>query len=71
MFMGRPLRRGRRQVGSSTGELGNGNDEDNDSNDDVLLTKRSIFFELSHWKDNCLRHSLDAMHVEKNVVIIY
>ncbi|KAK2368692.1 hypothetical protein QL285_081869 [Trifolium repens] len=29
--------------------------------------KKSIFFELPYWKDNCLRHNLDMMHIEKNV----
>ena len=35
--------------------------------------KKSIFFELPYWKDNCLRHNLDVMHIEKNVCdnIIY
>ncbi|WMV15129.1 hypothetical protein MTR67_008514 [Solanum verrucosum] len=29
-------------------------------------TKQSIFWELSYWKDNLLRHNLDVMHIEKN-----
>ncbi|XP_068503878.1 uncharacterized protein [Phaseolus vulgaris] len=29
-------------------------------------TKRSIFWDLPYWKDNLLRHNLDAMHIEKN-----
>uniref|UniRef100_A0A151UG06 DUF4218 domain-containing protein n=1 Tax=Cajanus cajan TaxID=3821 RepID=A0A151UG06_CAJCA len=29
--------------------------------------KKRIFFELPYWKDNCLRHNLDMMHIEKNV----
>jgi hypothetical protein len=29
--------------------------------------KRSIFWELSYWKTNLLRHNLDVMHIEKNV----
>ena len=29
--------------------------------------KRSIFWELSYWKTNLLRHNLDIMHIEKNV----
>ncbi|XP_047155998.1 uncharacterized protein LOC124827058 [Vigna umbellata] len=29
-------------------------------------TKRSIFWDLSYWKDNLLRHNLDVMHIEKN-----
>ena len=29
--------------------------------------KRSIFWELSYWKTNLLRHNLDVKHIEKNV----
>jgi hypothetical protein len=29
--------------------------------------KRSIFWELSYWKTNLLRHNLDVMHIEKNM----
>lgn len=29
--------------------------------------KISVFFTLPYWKDNLLRHSLDVMHIEKNV----
>ncbi|XP_047949378.1 uncharacterized protein LOC125195243 [Salvia hispanica] len=29
--------------------------------------KKSIFFELSYWKDNVVRHNLDVMHTEKNI----
>ena len=29
-------------------------------------TKRSIFCDLSYWKDNLLRDNLDVMHIEKN-----
>jgi len=29
--------------------------------------KRSIFWELSYWKTNLLRHHLDIMHIEKNM----
>ncbi|XP_058111729.1 uncharacterized protein LOC131255051 [Magnolia sinica] len=29
--------------------------------------KRSIFFDLLYWAGNMLRHSLDVMHIEKNV----
>jgi hypothetical protein len=35
--------------------------------DDVVWKKKSIFFKLSYWKDNLLRHNLDAMHIEKSV----
>jgi len=38
-----------------------------DLDDEVLWTKKSIFFELPYWKDNKLRHNLDIMHIEKNV----
>jgi len=30
--------------------------------------KKSIFFRLPYWKDNLLRHNLDVMHIEKNVM---
>jgi len=29
--------------------------------------KQSIFWELSYWKTNLLRHNLNVMHIEKNV----
>ena len=32
------------------------------------MEKRSIFFELPYWKNNLLRHNLDVMHIEKNIV---
>ncbi|XP_049382842.1 uncharacterized protein LOC125847219 [Solanum stenotomum] len=35
---------------------------------DVPWKKRSIFFELPYWKHNLLRHNLDVMHIEKNIV---
>jgi hypothetical protein len=38
------------------------------SSDDVVWNKKSIFFRLSYWKDNLLRHNLDVMHIEKNVM---
>ena len=31
-------------------------------------TKQSIFQELSYWKDHLIRHCLDVMHVQKNVI---
>jgi hypothetical protein len=34
----------------------------------MLWKKKSIFFRLPYWKDNLLRHNLDVMHVEKNVM---
>ena len=30
--------------------------------------KRSIFWELPYWKINLLRHNLEFMHIEKNVI---
>ncbi|XP_030963614.1 uncharacterized protein LOC115984741 [Quercus lobata] len=30
--------------------------------------KRSIFFELPYWENHMLRHNLDVMHIEKNVI---
>jgi hypothetical protein len=38
------------------------------SSDDVLWKKKSIFFRLPYWKDNLLRHNLDVIHIEKNVM---
>jgi len=59
----------RRQIGTSTCEIGDDCDKDYDvdATNDVLWTKRSIFFELPYWKVNRLRHNLDIMHIEKNV----
>jgi hypothetical protein len=34
----------------------------------VKWKKRSIFFTLPYWKYNLLRHNLDVMHIEKNVL---
>jgi hypothetical protein len=36
--------------------------------DDVVWKKKSIFFRLPYWKDNLLRHNLDVMHIEKNIL---
>ena len=30
--------------------------------------KGQIFFELPYWQHNLLRHNLDVMHIEKNIV---
>ncbi|XP_057757285.1 uncharacterized protein LOC130976432 [Arachis stenosperma] len=35
--------------------------------DDSYWKKRSVFFDLSYWKDHILRHNLDVMHIEKNI----
>ena len=32
-----------------------------------ILKKKSIFFELPYWSKLDVRHSIDVMHVEKNV----
>jgi hypothetical protein len=32
-----------------------------------MWKKQSIFWELPYWKDLDVRHSIDVMHVEKNV----
>jgi hypothetical protein len=36
--------------------------------DNVVWKKKSVFFRLPYWKDNSLRHNLDVMHIEKNVM---
>jgi hypothetical protein len=35
--------------------------------EDDMWNKQSIFWELTYWKDLDVRHSIDVMHVEKNV----
>jgi hypothetical protein len=35
---------------------------------EILWKKKSIFFRLSYWKNNLLRHNLDVMNIEKNVM---
>ena len=32
------------------------------------VKKRNIFFTLPYWEDHVLRHNLDVIHIEKNVV---
>ena len=34
----------------------------------MLCGKKKKFFRLSYWKNNLLRHNLDVMHIEKNVM---
>ncbi|XP_030951560.1 uncharacterized protein LOC115975061 [Quercus lobata] len=34
----------------------------------TVWKKRSILFTLPYWEDHMLRHNLDVMHIEKNVV---
>jgi hypothetical protein len=36
--------------------------------DDIVWKKKSIFFRLPYRKDNLLRHNLDVMDIEKNVM---
>ena len=36
--------------------------------DPIGWRKRSIFFTLPYWEDHKLRHNLDVMHIEKNVM---
>jgi hypothetical protein len=50
----------------------NSNEEDG-ADGKVEWKKTSIFFTLPYWKDNLIRHNLDVMHIEKNVLdnIIY
>ena len=35
---------------------------------DCPWKKKSIFFELPYWSDHLIRHNLDVMHIEKNIV---
>jgi hypothetical protein len=35
--------------------------------EDDMLKKQSIFWEIPYWKDLDVHHSIDVMHVEKNV----
>jgi hypothetical protein len=35
---------------------------------EILWKNRTNFFRLPYWKDNMLRHNLDVMHIEKNVM---
>jgi hypothetical protein len=34
----------------------------------MLCGRKVFFFRLPYWKDNLLRHNLDVMHIEKNVM---
>jgi hypothetical protein len=36
--------------------------------DNVVWKKKNVFFRLPYWKDNLLRHNLDVIHIEKNVM---
>jgi hypothetical protein len=35
--------------------------------EDDIWKKQSIFWELPYWKDLDIHHSIDVMHIEKNV----
>jgi len=37
-------------------------------NGEVDWTRRSVLYDLPYWKDQLLRHNIDVMHTEKNVV---
>ncbi|XP_074336422.1 uncharacterized protein LOC141673568 [Apium graveolens] len=37
------------------------------SSSDFPWKKKSIFFELSYWSSNMVRHNLDVMYIEKNI----
>jgi hypothetical protein len=34
----------------------------------VFRVRKNAFFKLPYWKDNFIRHNLDIMHIEKNVM---
>ena len=36
--------------------------------DEVDWKRRSVLYDLPYWKDQLLRHNIDVMHTEKNVV---
>jgi hypothetical protein len=40
---------------------------DKNTKEDNMWKKQSIFWELPYWKDLDVRHSIEVMHVEKNV----
>ncbi|XP_050222364.1 uncharacterized protein LOC126672458 [Mercurialis annua] len=45
-----------------------GAEKNNDAKSiDYGWNKKSIFWDLPHWKTNLIRHNLDVMHIEKNV----
>ncbi len=43
------------------------NVENNGNETSGLFKKRSIFWNLPYWKDLMVHHTIDVMHVEKNV----
>jgi ssDNA-binding Zn-finger/Zn-ribbon topoisomerase 1 len=42
--------------------------EEEQTEEDTYWKKRSIFFELEYWSHLLIRHNLDVMHTEKNVL---
>jgi hypothetical protein len=47
--------------------LGKRKKTDKNTGKDDMWKKQSIFWELLYWKDLDIRHSIDVMHIEKNV----
>ncbi|XP_028071761.1 uncharacterized protein LOC114274092 [Camellia sinensis] len=45
----------------------NGKEKEENEDSGHNWKKKSIFFELSYWEHNLIRHNLDVMHIEKNV----
>jgi hypothetical protein len=43
------------------------NVKNNDNENLRIVQKRSIFWNLTYWKDLMVHHAIDVMHVEKNV----
>ncbi|XP_028063801.1 uncharacterized protein LOC114267018 [Camellia sinensis] len=55
----------KRQQSSKRNKKGKEKEENEDSGHN--WKKKSIFFELSYWEHNLIRHNLDVMHIENNV----
>jgi hypothetical protein len=47
--------------------LGKQKRTDKKTEKDGMWKKQLIFWELSYWKDLDVRHSIDVMHIKKNV----
>jgi hypothetical protein len=47
--------------------LGKRKRTDKNTEEDDMWKKQSIFWELPYWKDLDICHSIDVMHVKKNV----
>ena len=41
-----------------------------DKSKSCIWKKRSIFFDLPYWSNLDVRHCIDVMHVEKNVLTV-